>query len=130
MLLIKAECGKMTYTARSVFLQTFCSCPQLISDDVIDINEWLHSFEAFTLQSSFLSAAASLTAPAVVYSVRLVCLYDQLVPFISFSETNDCQSSEHSVPGFWKAKGFPRLAKYSSFHLLLGCLNLLKIGFA
>lgn len=90
MLLIKAECGKMTYTARSAFLQTFRSCPQLISDDVTD-TEWLHSFETLTLQSSFPSAAASRTAPAVVYSVRLVCLYDQLVPFISFNETNDCQ---------------------------------------
>lgn len=91
MLLIKAECGKMTYAARSAFLRMFCSCPQLISDDVTDINEWLHSFEALTLQSSFPSATASQTAPAVVYSVRLVCLYDQLVPFISFNETNYCQ---------------------------------------
>ncbi|KAI2660428.1 Ecto-NOX disulfide-thiol exchanger 1 [Labeo rohita] len=87
---LKAECGKMTYTARSAFLQTFRSCPQLISDDVTD-TEWLHSFETLTLQSFFPSAAASRTAPAVVYSVRLVCLYDQLVPFISFNETNDCQ---------------------------------------
>jgi len=48
MLLINAKCGKMTCTARSAFLQRFHSCPRLLSGDVTDINEWLHSFEVLT----------------------------------------------------------------------------------